>query len=322
MRATAVAHPNIALVKYWGKREDAGNLPAVGSLSITLDGMRARTTVEFAAALSADRVVLDGREDAETTRRVGACLDLLRRRAGSGLRAQVTSDNDFPTGAGLASSAAGFAALVTAAAAALGLRLAPEELTEVARLGSGSAPRSLYGGFALLRNAPGGGVRCEPWLGPAEWPLRVVVAITREGPKETGSRDGMAQSRATSPYYAEWVRGHAADLEAGMRLVRARDFAGLAELAEHNCLKMHAVMLTTRPPLLYWAPATLACMQAVLALRRAGTPVFFTVDAGAQVKAVCLPEAAAPVAAALAAVPGVSRVLESGLGAGARLVDD
>lgn len=320
--ATAIAHPNIALVKYWGKRDDRANLPAVGSLSITLDAMRSRTRVEFDPARTADTVVLNGREDPETSRRVTACLDLLRRRAGSRAGARVETDNDFPTGAGLASSASGFAALAVAGAAALGLDLPAEELAEVARIGSGSAPRSLFGGFVLLRNLASGGVSCEPVVAPEAWPLAVVIAITSAAPKEVGSRGGMAQSRETSPFYAEWVRGHDADLAAGMDCVRRRDFPALAELAEHNCLKMHAVMMATRPPLVYWTPATLACIQAVQELRRKGTPVFFTVDAGPQVKAVCLPGAAAAVAAALAALPGVTRVIESGLGAGARLVQD
>jgi diphosphomevalonate decarboxylase len=319
--ATAIAHPNIALVKYWGKRDGAANLPAVGSLSITLDAMRSRTRVEFDPGARGDTVRLNGREDPATAARVTACLDVLRRHAGVAHGARVDSDNDFPTGAGLASSASGFAALAVAGAAALGLDLPAAALAEVARLGSGSAPRSLFGGFALLRNTDSGGVACEPWLAPADWPLKVMVAITSAAPKEVSSRDGMAQSRDTSPYYAEWVRGHAADLAAGMDIVRRRDFAALADLAEHNCMKMHAVMLTTRPALLYWQPATVACLHAVTAMRRAGTPVFFTVDAGPQVKAVCLPGAAGAVRDALAALPGVARVIESGLGAGARLAD-
>ncbi len=322
MRATAIAHPNIALIKYWGKRDDGANLPAVGSLSITLDAMRSRTRVEFDATRAADTVILNGRQDPETSRRVSACLDLLRRQAGMRHGALVETDNDFPTGAGLASSASGFAALATAAAAALGLNASPAELAEVARIGSGSAPRSLFGGFALLRTVTGGGVSCEPWLGPAEWPLTVVIAVTSAASKEVSSRDGMARSRDTSPYYAEWVRSHPADLAAGMEAVRRRDFARLAELAEHNCLKMHAVMMTTRPPLMYWTPATLAGIRAVREMRARGTPVFFTVDAGPQVKAVCLPQATPAVKAELAALPGVMRIIESGLGGGARHADE
>jgi diphosphomevalonate decarboxylase len=316
----AVAHPNIALIKYWGKRDAARNLPAVGSLSVTLDGMRARTRVSFSPGQRHDSVTLNGRVDAETARRVTACLDLLRREAGTDWGATVVSDNDFPTGAGLASSAAGFAALVTAAARALRLESTAERLAEVARIGSGSAPRSLFGGFALMRNQPDGGVSCAPLLAPDDWPLEVVIAITATGPKAVSSRGGMAASRDTSPYYAEWVRSHESDLDAGEAAVQRRDFPALAELAEHNCLKMHAVMMSTRPPLLYWEPATLACMHRVRQLRESGVPVFFTVDAGPQVKAVCAPGAAPAVREALAVVPGVVQVVMSRLGVGARVV--
>lgn len=320
--ATAIAHPNIALIKYWGKRDSTLNLPAVGSLSITLDAVRSRTTVRFEAGRRADSVILNGREDAVATRRATACLDSLRARAGVRLGALVETDNDFPTGAGLASSASGFAALATAASAALGLELSMAEMAEVARLGSGSAPRSLFGGFVLLRNRPDGGVSCEPWLEPGQWPLKVIVAITSLDQKAVDSRDGMTRSRDSSPFYAEWLRSHDADLQAAMALVKSRDFAALAELAEHSCLKMHAVMMATRPPLLYWNTATLACLHTVRDLRRRGTAAFFTIDAGPQLKAVCTPEAAPVVKAALAEVPGVASLLESGLGSGARLCDD
>jgi diphosphomevalonate decarboxylase len=319
MRAVAVAHPNVALVKYWGKRARAGNLPATGSLSLVLGGLTTETQVVFDASLGRDRVLLDGREDAETTARVSACLDELRREAGVTTRAAVESRNDFPTGAGLASSASGFAALVTAGAGALGLQLPGQRLAEIARMGSGSAPRSLLGGIVLLTNREAT-TACEQVAAPAVWPLTTVVAVTTAGPKETSSRAGMVLSEQTSPYYDAWVATHGADLAAGVAAVQARDFTALAELAEHNCLKMHAVMLATRPPLIYWAPATVACLHRIQALRRDGVPVFFTVDAGPQVKAVCLPGAAGAVAAALAEVPGVLRVLQSPLGEGARLL--
>jgi diphosphomevalonate decarboxylase len=318
LTATAVAHPNVALIKYWGKRPGPGNLPATGSLSIVLGGLATRTTVTFDPALAADVVSLNGAADAGTVTRVSACLDELRRLAGTQSHARVESHNDFPTGAGLASSASGFAALLVAGAGALGLELPMARLADLARRGSGSAPRSLFGGFALLQNE-GDGTRCEPVADPADWPLEVVVAITARGPKPTGSRDGMARSEQTSPYYRAWVDTHPDDLAAGLAAVRARDFARLAELAEHNCLKMHAVMMTTRPPLIYWVPGTLAALQAVGELRAAGVPVFFTIDAGPQVKAVCLPGAGAQVAAALAATPGVLDVLHSPLGGAARL---
>lgn len=320
MRARAVAHPNVALIKYWGKRAVAGNLPATGSLSIVLGGLATETAVSFDAGHRGDRVLLNGAVDPATTARVSACLDVLRGMAGISHGAVVETRNDFPTGAGLASSASGFAALVTAGAAALRLELSPARLAEVARLGSGSAPRSLLGGFVLLRNQ-GETTVCAEVAAPTDWDLSVVVAVTATGAKAIGSRDGMARSERTSPFYESWIRTHPADLEAGLAAVRGRAFDMLAEVAEHNCLKMHSVMMTTRPPLWYWSPATLACMLRVRDLRAAGVPVFFTVDAGPQVKAICTTVAADTVVAALGEVAGVVQVIRSPLGAGARVLE-
>ncbi len=321
MRASAIAHPNVALIKYWGKADAALNLPAVGSLSVTLGALSTATTVEFDATLSHDVLVLNGCEQPLEQGRLTSCLDAFRAHAGCSEYALVTSSNDFPTGAGLASSASGYAALVTAAAAALGID--PHEcgsaLADIARIGSGSAPRSLFGGIALL-NVDAQGTTCRQLATPAAWPLSVVVAVTTEAKKDVSSRDGMEQSRLTSPFYPSWVGGHADDLEKGIGHVDARDFFALADLSEHNCLKMHAVMMTTRPALFYWSPVTLACMQKISALRADGVAVFFTIDAGPQVKAVCRPDALATVVSALHEVPGVVRIIAGELGEGARAV--
>ncbi|HHQ13876.1 MAG TPA: diphosphomevalonate decarboxylase [Chromatiales bacterium] len=319
VHATAVAHPNVALIKYWGKRDSALNLPAVDSLSITLGALQTTTRVSFDAGLDSDRLLLNGREQPAEQPRLIACLDALRNLAGTHLHAQVESVNDFPTAAGLASSASGYAALVFAGAAALGLDTSDPKLADIARIGSGSAPRSLYGGFVSLRYFDGD-TRCEQLLSEQDWPLSVVVAVTTEAGKPVTSRDGMATSRDTSPYYASWIDSHPADMQAGLEYVAQRDFDGLAELAEHNCLKMHAVMMTTRPSLLYWSPVTVACMHAITGMRKDGVPVFFTIDAGPQVKAVCLPHAAEQVAERLANVPGVLRLIRGGLGGGPRIV--
>jgi diphosphomevalonate decarboxylase len=322
MRAAARARANFALIKYWGKADATLNVPAVGSISITLDALWSDTEVEFDAALAADELVLDGRSRADQLAKVAACLDLLRRRAGVRARARVTSSNNFPTGAGLASSASGFAALVTAAAAALGLDLTPRERSIVARQGSGSAARSIFGGFVEMHAgtaADGSDSYAEPLLPSAAWPLEVVIAVTAKGEKDVGSGSGMTRSAQSSPYYSAWVAGQPADLAAARLAIGARDFAALAALAEHNCLKMHAAALAAKPPLLYWNGATVQCLTAVQRLRAGGVPAFFTIDAGPQVKAICLPGARAQVAAALRAVPGVVDVLESGLGGGAEL---
>ncbi len=317
--ATATAHPNVALIKYWGKRAGSGNLPAVDSLSITLGALQTRSRVCFDQAFVRDQLTINGSEVEAEQGRLAACLDALRQLAGTTQYASIDSHNDFPTAAGLASSASGYAALVVAAAAALGLDPRDTRLASIARIGSGSAPRSLFGGFSLLRNR-GDDTHCEPLLNASEWPLQVVVAVTTEKAKPITSRHGMRQSRLTSPYYQAWLDSHAADLKQATDAVLARDFSALAEVSEHSCLKMHAVMMTTRPPLMYWSPATLACIELIQSLRRDGLAVFFTVDAGPQVKAVCLPECVETVKTTLAEVPGVLRLIVGGLGAEPSLI--
>jgi len=320
MPATAIAHPNVALIKYWGKRDTVANLPAVGSLSVTLAALQTTTTVEFDDALERDLFLLNDQEVAAQHPRLGVCLNALRRLAGDSRYAKVSSANDFPTGAGLASSASGYAALVTAAAATLDLDPTAPDLLDIARIGSGSAPRSMFGGIVELRNTDTG-TRCLPVLGVNDWPMDVVVAITTEAEKTVSSSIGMEKSRETSPYYQAWIDSHEADLDRGIELVRQRDFFNLAELTEHNCLKMHALMMATQPPLIYWSPTTLACIHAVRALRSDGIPVFFTIDAGPQLKAVCLPAATETVAGVLRAIPGVLRLITGGLGAAPRVID-
>jgi diphosphomevalonate decarboxylase len=322
--AVAAAHPNIALVKYWGKLDAGDNVPAVGSLSITLDALTTTTRVRFDDSLREDRFSLDGHAHPAGLSRVSRCLDLFRERSGVAAHAEVKSRNDFPTGAGLASSASGFAALVTAADRALESRLDRATLADLARRCSASAGRSLFGGFVEMggdEELRGGAPPIRQLAPPDAWPLDVVVAITAAAEKEVGSTAGMERSALTSPYYPAWVESSAADLAAARLAVQRRDFAALAEVGEHSCLKMHAVMLASRPPLIYWNAATVACMRRVRDLRRRGVPVFFTIDAGPQLKAVCLPGAGDEVAVALAAVPGVETVLRSGLGEGARSLE-
>ena len=318
MQASAIAHPNVALIKYWGKRDTEQNLPATGSLSLTLAGLATRTRVSFDPALRADTVSVNGAEDAKAAVGVARCLDRLRAIAGSRDFARVDSENDFPTGAGLASSASGYAALVTAAAAALNIAGHDAERANIARQGSGSAPRSLYDGIVLLENTDDG-IACRSVSAPAAWPLSVLVAVTSRAPKSVGSTEGMERSRLTSPCYPGWLETHPADLQAALESVACRDFEALAKVSEHSCLKMHALAMSAQPALVYWNAATMAAMQVVRDLRAAGTPVFFTIDAGPQLKAVCLPEAAPVIKAALSECPGVLELVECSLGEGAHV---
>jgi diphosphomevalonate decarboxylase len=325
MHATAIAHPNIALIKYWGKADVERNTPATPSLSVTLAGLQTRTRVELSTAFDRDRVIFDGAEQQQPDARIIGCLDRMRQLAGTQLRARIETGNDFPTAAGLASSASGFAALVTALDGALGLHLSAPARAEQARLASASAARSIHGGFVALDSTtrtPDGGWAPRPIADCTYWPLAVVVAVCATGRKAVGSGAGMRHSAATSPLYRRWLETAPDDFADALAAVATRDFDRLAARSEANCLKMHAVMMTTLPPLLYCTGATVECMHVVRQLRRTGLPVFFTVDAGPQVKVFCEPEAHERVREALGAVPGVQATLWAGVGQGARLVSD
>jgi len=319
MRATAIAQPNIALIKYWGKENVAENLPAVGSLSITLETLTTRMTVEYDAALPADRLFVNGEVSDKMRPRVSMCLDSL---LGQGrMPATITSEINFPIAAGLASSAASFAALVVAASHAAGRSMDTLALARAAGRASGSAARSLYGGFVELTTSENS-IEVDSVLAAGDWPLDVVVAVTADTEKLLSSGDAMIRSAGTSPFYKNWVSGQDHDLDVARTAVAERDFAALAAIAEHNCLKMHSVMWASRPPIVYWNAATIACMQTVRNLQADDIPVFFTIDAGPQVKAVCLPDSADQVRNALRNTDGVLRTMHSNLGDGARLLVD
>jgi diphosphomevalonate decarboxylase len=323
MRAVAQAQPNIALIKYWGKRDRVRNLPAVSSLSVTLDSLWTKMSVEFRDGPGSDTLRVNNAEAPDMLGRVSRCLDLVAGPAR--LRADVTSAGNFPIGAGLASSASAFAALVVATDKVAGVpgRGKSRDTQALARLAgasSGSAARSLYGGFVEL-TAGDEQISVQPLLAASEWPLEVIVAVTQEGPKAIGSGEAMTRGQSTSPFYSSWLSRQDDDLSTAREAVLSRDFAKLAAVAEHNCLKMHSVMWSSRPPIVYWNEATLSCLETIRTMQAGGQAVFFTIDAGPQVKAVCLPEAAIAVTDALRQTPGVISTLRSSLGCGATLVE-
>ncbi len=319
MRATAIAQPNIALIKYWGKRDVARNLPATGSISITLSELYTQMSIELDTDLPGDVLLVNGDEDRRFLTRISACLDnvLGEKRP----YARINSQSNFPIAAGLASSASAFSAVTMAAAGAGGLSLSTQELARLSGRASGSAARSAYGGFVELHN-DGDEIEVRSLCDAEAWPLQVVVAITDTGTKATGSTVAMEISRKTSPFYDSWIQQQTSDLDTARAAIEQRDFTQLAAIAEHSCLKMHSVMWASRPPIVYWNSATMNCLQTVRRLQDEGCSVFFTIDAGPQVKAVCLPDESDVVREALLATPGVVQVMTSGLGAGARLVEE
>jgi diphosphomevalonate decarboxylase len=320
---TAVAHPNIALVKYWGKRERVLNLPTAGSFSLTLGPVRTRTSVEWGQA--EDDFVLNGEAHKGLAgKKISRFLDLVRERSSGLGGARVLSDNDFPTAAGLASSASGFAALALAATEAAGLRMSPAELSVLARRGSGSAARSVFGGFVRMHagtRADGSDALAEQVASAAHWPLTMLLCVTAEGKKAVSSTVGMNTTQETSPFFGAWVETVEPAVESAVAAVQARDFERLAQVAEASALQMHASAMASVPGVLYWNGATVAMIHEVRRWRAAGIPVFFTIDAGPHVK-VCVPQEYTDRVANLAGeVPGVLRVLRTQAAGGPRVVD-
>jgi diphosphomevalonate decarboxylase len=325
MKARAIAHPNIALVKYWGKRSVELNLPAAGSLSLTLAGIRTETTVEFGTAESS--VNLDGEIlDEQGAARLLRYIDLIRSLAAEagcelpqgGVR--VESSNDFPTAAGLASSSSGFAALAAAATTALGWDISGAELSVLARRGSGSAARSIFGGFVEMRRGDledGSDSFAEPIEGGAQdWDLRCIIALTATGPKEISSTDAMMSTAQTSPYYQAWIDSVPGDLSDARAAILARDFDRLATVAERSCLRMHSAAIAAQPGVIFWNGLTVDVMHSVRRARSTGLPAFFTVDAGPHVKVFCRAQDGPAVETLLRDIDGVARVLVTHPGPG------
>ena len=309
---TARAYANIALAKYWGKVDARRNVPAVPSISLTLEPLVTETRVRFDKSLREDRVRLDGRGATPAEKeRVVKMLQHVRREVGTRVFAEVVSDNRFPTAAGLASSASGFAALAASACGAAGLDWGPRKLSALARASSASAARSIFGGFVELPAGERGqsDLHARPLAAADHWDVRLVIAVTEPGPKKVGSTEGMERSRKTSPYYDPWVERAPRWAATIKRAIRERDLDGLGAAMEQSTLGFHCCAMTAEPPILYWAPATIAALNTIRRLRDRGTSVWATMDAGPHVKALCAVADASRVRRALERTPGVTRTL-------------
>ncbi|MBI4210838.1 MAG: diphosphomevalonate decarboxylase [Candidatus Diapherotrites archaeon] len=324
MKATATANSNIALVKYWGKRDERLILPQNSSISMTLDGLYTTTTAEFSEKHRKDEVTIDGKKVAgEELDRVVRQLNLVRRLAKTHLSAKVTSKNNFPKAAGLASSASGFAALTLAATKALGLHIEKKELSMLARQGSGSACRSIYGGFAewVKGSHHDGSDSYAKQLAPKEhWPeLAMIVSVVTAEEKKVKSRAGMSQTVANSPMYRAWLETVEEDLKNVREAIMERKFTQLGTAAELNALKMHATMHTTTPHIIYWQPETITMMKEVMQMHEEGIECYFTIDGGPQVKIVCMDKNAGKIAKRVKGMAEVEKVYVCHAGEGARL---
>ena len=295
IEVTAAAHPNLAFVKYWGRRDDLLNLPLNGSISVNLSGATTTTSVDFDDGLAADEVLLNGEPaDSTTVGRVTAHLDRVRTMAQVVSRARVVSRNDFPADVGFASSASAFAALSLAATRAAGITLCERDLSVLARKGSGSACRSIPDGFVEWLPGRDDVSSYARSLAPCgHWDLRIVTVAPETAPKLVSSLDGHRAAH-TSPFYAARL----AEIEHVLGRVRAslvtRDFQSLALAVEREALSLHAVAATSvvahvpwLSGILYIEPATVRLMLAVQHWRRDGLAVAFTLDAGPSIHLLC-----------------------------------
>ncbi|MBS4750295.1 diphosphomevalonate decarboxylase [Carnobacteriaceae bacterium zg-ZUI78] len=285
MIGIARAHTNIALIKYWGKRDKKLFLPMNSSLSLTLDAFYTDTKVTFDQTLTKDTFFLNNKE--ETTEKITPFLDLFREKMSSPCFAKVESLNFVPTAAGLASSASAFAALAGAINQASGLHLDTQTLSTFARRGSGSATRSLYGGFVEWNKGTGSHNSMAIQIDDASWDIAMIIIVVSQAKKTISSRDGMALTVQTSPFYQAWVESAEKDLQNIKQAIANKDFITLGEITEFNGMKMHGTMLGSNPPFCYFEPETIIAQQAIRQLRAEGVPAYMTMDAGPNVKVLC-----------------------------------
>lgn len=285
----ARAHTNIALIKYWGKRDQKLFLPMNSSLSLTLDAFYTDTKVTFDSHQTQDEFLLNGKLQSEQeTKKISTFLNLFRQTAQDNRYARIESYNFVPTAAGLASSASAFCALSGAVNAALQMQLSLTELSTYARRGSGSATRSVFGGFVEWDKGSVSTPSQAIAIDDASWDIGMLIIVVNGQQKKVSSRVGMEHTVATSPFYTSWVETAAQDLAAIKKAIAAKDFIRLGEITESNAMKMHATTLSSVPPFTYFEPDSLLAQQAVRILREEkGIPAYFTMDAGPNVKVLC-----------------------------------
>ena len=320
LTASAIAHPNIAFIKYWGNRSQELRLPVNGSISMNMAGLQTQTTVSFDDALAVDELQINGKPvEGKGLERVSGILQLARHAAGVTQKARVVSSNNFPTGAGIASSAAAFAALAKASVAALGLDWDEAAISRLARMGSGSASRSVPAGYVEWYVGDSEESSFAETIQPADhWDLVDNVAIVSASHKKTGSTEGHALA-PTSPLQQARVEDTPRRLEICRQAIYERDMAKLAEIIELDSNIMHGVMMTSTPALFYWQPETLMVMNAVRDWRSDGLMAGYTIDAGPNVHVICERPHANEVKKRLLALRGVKQVLVAGVGEGAHL---
>lgn len=297
MKSSAIAHSNIALIKYWGRSQHHDpnlNIPLNDTVSITKYGLtdgiqlQTHTTIEFSSDYDEDQAAVGGQQImGRHLERIIRVIDHLRDISKISYKFKMQSKNDFPTQAGLASSASAFAALALAAAYALGLKFSKEELSKVARLGSGSAARSIHGGFVYCHQGDSHETSFAEQICTQDcFDMNAVIAIVDTGKKAITSDEGHHLAH-TSPFNEIRIKKSHEQAKEIKKLILENDFNAVGQMAEINCLYMHSVMMTSQPSLFYWQPTTLKIIKTIQQLRNDGLPYYFTIDAGPNVHCLC-----------------------------------
>ncbi len=326
---TVKSPSNIAFIKYWGARDLVRAIPVNPSLSMTLDSCYSRSTVEWIEEDGEHEIRWRGaagtleKAPPAFAERVHAHLDFLRRWSKCGGRFRVATENSFPAAAGMASSASGFSALTLATLGALGQQVSVAEQSTLSRLsGSGSAARSVIGGYVEWPAGAGFGpvsssVECYArQLAPAShWDLRNIIAVVEQGAKKTSSLDGHRRAQ-TSSYFRTRQRRLPGRLKAVRQAIEERDFEQLGSVVEAEAIDLHCVAMTSEPAIFYWRPATLAVLEVVREMRQDGLGAYGTMDAGANVHVICLPESEQAVAERLGQLDFEVKLIHDRVGAG------
>lgn len=320
MKKTAIAPANIAFIKYWGKKDEVLRLPSNGSISMNLSGLTTTTTVEFSKSYKKDLVIIDGLVKADESERVIEHLDRIRNMAGISQKAKVVSLNSFPKSTGLSSSASGFAALTLSAASAAGLSLSERNLSILARLASGSACRSIPSGFVeWLEGTDNNSSYAVSLHPPNFWNIVDIVVIVSREKKEVPTSLGQKYA-STSPFFSVRLSRINDKIKQIKTFMKEKNFLRFGELVEAEALEMHAIILTSQPPLIYWQPETLLIMKAVKNWRKEGLPVYFTVNTGQDIHLICEKEFIKRVKTKLKKIKEVKNIIVNYTGQGAKII--
>lgn len=306
----AVARVNFALIKYWGKKDEDLKIPFQSSLSFTVDKLYTETEVVFSNNLLEDKIIINDKEDEKVNFRVKKHLDYIRNKFNVSKYAYVNSKNYVPTAAGLASSASAFAALTYAAIKELGINLTNEELSKIARVGSGSASRSIYGNFAIWHHGESDATSYAESLN-VDWDdFRIIVCLIDQNEKKYSSTKAMQKSVENKELYNDWVKQSETDLAEIIPAIKDKDIKKVGLIAERNAMMMHNLIDATG--ITYKSEKSIEVINRVKSLRIKGINAYITMDAGPNVKIITLKDEVSKIVNAFNDIPTI--VCSSGKG--------